>query len=65
MKKQTFYTIVANGKFINANFMEKPTKKIIDAIKFVSIEATKAYLEILKMNKGYKIVKVDCSYQDI
>lgn len=65
MKKQYFYTIKRDGKFINSNSMKEDTDVISEAIRFNDEESVLYYWNTAVVKKmretcDMKIVEVEC-----
>lgn len=66
MKNQWFYTVMnREGNFINSNLMRRDTDDILEAIKFYELEDVENYVERLRRDMIFKIIKVDCLFSEV
>lgn len=52
-----FYTIMTGDRFLNSNLFDK-YNNIISAVKFIHKEDAEKYLNELRKDKGFRLVKV-------
>lgn len=65
MKKQYFYILIRDGKFINSNPMKADTENIGEAVRFNTEDDVlyyweKPYTKMLRNESDIKIVEVEC-----
>lgn len=64
MKKQYFYTIMEDGKFLASNFMRGMVNWVGEAVKLETEEEALEYFEGLNKNRKFRIVEVECTLRE-
>lgn len=60
-----FYTIMQGDNFMNTNMFGENNENIIECIRFSTLESVQEYFEGLRKDKGFRIVKVKCTVEEL